>query len=162
MRMRTYFLIAGVVCAASCQRTAEANPAAVRPILDSLLALHGQNAVKKNVDGMLAAYTEDAVVRSNHMEPLRGHAALRDFFTGLFTATEVQSLTYRTEGLAVYGDSAWQIVTYDLSLGAPGQPAQTDHGSGMALWVRDPSGAWRIKEDLVNSSVPLPAPAPQP
>jgi ketosteroid isomerase-like protein len=142
---------------AGCARTSAPSTAAVGPVLDSLLREHGQYAVTKNVDGLLSHYTTDAVVRSNHVEPLRGQAALRAFLSGMLAAVDIQALTYRTEGLAVYGDSAWQIATYQMAGKMANQPL-SDHGSVMVLWRRDGTGAWRIQEDIVNSSVPL-APA---
>ena len=112
--------------------------------------------VHEDIDGLLANYTEDAVVRANYMAPLRGHAGLRGFLTQLVAVLDIPSLSYHTEGLAIYGDSAWHIVTYQMTSQLAGQPQQSDHGSAIALWVRDASGAWRIQHDIVNSSVPLP------
>ena len=145
----------------ACRPAPQADRQATQVVLDSLLALHARHAVQKDVEGLLANYTEDAVVRSNHVEPLRGRAALRPFLTQFVNGGNITSLTYHTEDLAVYGDSAWQIATYEVKFQPAGQAEQSDHGSVMALWVKDASGAWRIHRDIVNSSVPLPVLVPR-
>ena len=143
----------------ACRGSQPATPV-TSAVFDSLLALHAQHAIAEDLDGVVNGYTEDAVVRSNHMEPLRGRDALRSFFTGLFGSVNVRSLTYRIDKVATYGDSAWLVGTYELSVEVPGAPLQSDHGSVFALWVRDSAGVWRIHDDVVNSSVPLPGPPP--
>ena len=146
--------------AVACAPRPTADIAATRATLDSLLALHAKHAIAEDVDAMVNTYAPDAVVRSNHMEPLRGQSALRGFFTNLFAAVDVRALRYVTEKLAVYGDSAWQISTYELRVQPAGAPEQADRGSAIVLWVRDSSGVWRIQDDVINSSVALPAVPP--
>jgi ketosteroid isomerase-like protein len=130
-----------------------------RTQLDSLLALHAAHFIAKDINAIANAYTEDAVVRSNHMQPLRGRAAIRDFVTTLLATVDIRTLKYTTEKIAVYGDSAWQIMTYELSAQSRGGPLQSDRGSAIDLWVRDTAGIWRIQDNVINSSVPLPAAA---
>ena len=142
-----------------CVPTHSPDIAGVGRALDSLLQEHGRFAASGNLEGILSHYTPDAVVRSNHVEPLRGQASLRPFLTGMLAAVHIDSLTYHTDGLAVYGDSAWQIVSYRLN-GTMNREPLVDHGSGFILWLRDSRGAWHIHQDIVNSSVPLPTPAP--
>lgn len=141
----------------SCRSTPAIDVSATKSVLDSLLAEHGRHAVQEDIDAVLGLYTDDIVLRSNHMEPIRGKAALRAFFGQVFGAGNTRSLTYRTEELAIHGDSAWHIIEYEMTAQPTGRPAQTDHGSVIALWIRDSAGAWRIHRDIVNSSVPLPA-----
>jgi ketosteroid isomerase-like protein len=113
-----------------------------------------------NVDAIMNQYTPDAVVRSNHAQPLRGQAAIRPFVQNMLAAVAFQSLTYETEDLAVHGDSAWHVVNYGLR-GTMGNQPMADSGGAYILWTRDSAGSWRIKHDILNSRLPLlPAPAP--
>jgi ketosteroid isomerase-like protein len=143
------------VGALACGKSPQRDLATTRAALDSLLALHAEHAIAKNVEAMVNTYAADAVVRSNHMEPLRGRPALRAFFTNLFAAVDVRALKYTTEKLAVYGDSAWQVSTYELKVQPAGAPEQVDRGSAIVLWVRDSTGAWLIQDDVINSSLPI-------
>ena len=156
LRFLGAFVVAG--CLTSCSGSTQADSSGVGAALDSLLALHAQHAVREDIDAVLDIYTEDAIIRSNQKEPIRGHAALRAFFTEVFRNVDTRSLTYRTEEVAVHGDSAWQIATYERTTQPLGQPEETDRGSIIALWIRDAAGAWRIHQDAVNSSMPITAP----
>jgi ketosteroid isomerase-like protein len=149
-------LLAGVGFTFAC-RSPRPEVAVTPAVFDSLLAVHSRHAVAEDLEAVINGYTEDAVVRSNHMEPLRGRPALRTFFTNLFAAVDVRSLNYKTEKLSVHGDTAWIVATYDLGVQAPNAPVQTDRGSAFALWLRDSAGVWRIHDDIVNSSMPIPA-----
>lgn len=75
-----------------------------------------------------------------------------------FAGADIAGLRYQTEDLAVYGDSAWHIATYRGTIRAAGQPDVEERGSLFVLWTRDAGGTWRIKTDILNSHVPLPAP----
>ncbi len=144
----------------SCQPS-QVDVRATQAVLDSLLVLHAEHIVHEDIDALLANYTDDVVVRANHTEPIRGQADLRAFLAQLLDLLDVRALTYQTESLAVYGDSAWHVITYRWTTQLPDQPEQDDHGSAIVLWTRDASGAWQIKHDILNSSVPLPAPDAQ-
>jgi ketosteroid isomerase-like protein len=139
-------------------RPPSADTARTRQLLDSTLAEHARLFINKDLDGLLAAYTDSPVVYSNHAPPVRGHTALRPFLESFTHGGDVRSLSYHTEELAVYGDSAWQILSYEVSVQPTGATAPVaDHGAGFALWVRDSAGAWRIHRDIFNSSQPLAA-----
>ena len=140
-----------------CRSPKPTDTGSVQESLDSTLREHARLAIARNVDGIVAQYTPDAVVRSNHVAPLRGHAAIRAFITQMMGTLTFDSLSYHTEHLAVYRDSAWHIVNYRFA-GAMGGQAIGDSGSAFLLWTRDSSGAWRIKDDILNSQVPLTAP----
>lgn len=142
----------------ACTPEPPANVEATRATLDSLLRVHSSMIIAGDLEGIMDQYTPDAVVRSNHAAPLRGHAAIRPFVQGMLANVKFQSLTYETEDLAVHGDSAWHVVSYGLS-GSMGTQPMADSGSAYVLWTRDDTGAWRIKHDILNSRLPLP-PAP--
>ena len=143
--------------AVSCSTTRDAaNPAAVQATLDSVLAHHAELFRQKDVAALLDAYTDDAVVYSNHALPVRGRSALEPFLTAFTQGGDIQSLSYTTEELAVHGDSAWQILSYRAAVQPTGSSVVVaDSGAGFALWVRGADGEWRIHRDIFNSSVPL-------
>lgn len=139
----------------SCETTPSSDVGEIQTVLDSILASHAELIVDEDVEALLAHYTDDVVVRANHTEPLRGHDGVRAYVTQLFDAVDIRSLSYETEDLAVHGDSVWHIVTYQMTIQAPGQPDLRERGSAIALWTRDEDGIWRIKHDILNSSVPM-------
>ena len=56
----------------SCRSTPPMDIASTQKVLDSLLARHGQHAVREDIDAVLGLYTDDIVLRANHREPIRG------------------------------------------------------------------------------------------
>lgn len=148
-------LLLPLLVLASCAPEGPVDVAATRAAVDSLLRTHSRLIVSGDVEGIVNQYTPDAVVRSNHAEPLRGHAAIRSFVQNMLQSVAVQSLTYETEDLAVQGDSAWHVVTFGLR-GTIGNQPMADSGGAYILWTRDTVGVWRIKHDILNSRLPLP------
>lgn len=131
--------------------------AQVRLSLDSITQEHSRLIIAGDIEGIVNQYTPDAVVRANHAEPLRGHSAIRASLESTLANVSFHTLTYQTEDLAVYGDSAWHVVTCGFT-GAAGGQAVADSGSAYILWTRGTDGAWRVKHDILNSRLPLPSP----
>ena len=158
MQSRLLVLALSIGLGVSCSSPrAPVDTGAIQHLLDSTLAVHAQLFINKDVDALLEAYSDSPVVYANHTAPVRGRAALKPFLAAFTQAGAIRSLSYHTEELAVYGDSAWHILTYQVSVQPAGASVPvSDHGGGFALWVRDSSGAWRIQRDIFNSSVPLP------
>ena len=148
-------LFLAIACPA---RQSSTDVAAVRRSLDSTLVIHAQHFALDDPDSLASAYAEDAVVRPAHMEPLSGRAAIRTGLEGWLKAAPVKSVAYRTEDLAVYGDSAFHIVSYDAVVQPSGGADLADHGTCVLFWVRQTSAGWKIHRSTCNSSVPLPAP----
>ena len=147
--------LALLVLVPACRTTPDAGPSAVRAALDRTLAHHADLAIRKDIDGLMGDYTADAIVRSNHVEPLRGQPAIRQFISQVLGAVTIRTLSYNTEELAIYGDSVWHIGTYSMTFVPSGGSEMAERGSFFALWVRDESGKWRIHRDILNSSLPL-------
>jgi ketosteroid isomerase-like protein len=156
MQSRNAAVLALVVLL-GCSSGTPTNWSGTRLVLDSLLQEHSRHITTGDIAGIVNQYTPDAVVRSNHAAPLRGHEAIRSFVEGMLASMSFHTLTYHTEGLAVHGDSAWHIVTFGLT-GTMGNQSIADSGSAFVLWTRDRVGAWRIRDDILNSRLPLPAP----
>lgn len=154
-----FALAAALATGCSAGRPA-ADVATVQRALDSTLAHHAQLFIDKNAAALLEAYTDSPTVYANHALPVSGRAALGPFLAAFTQGGDIRSLSYTTTELAVYGDSAWQILSYRVSVQPTGAAVvMADSGAGFALWVRDAAGAWRIHRDIFNSSVPLPAAA---
>jgi uncharacterized protein (TIGR02246 family) len=155
-RLAAIVLLPAVVLT-SCRPDPSTNAADTRRALESILEEHSRLIIAGDVAGILGQYTADAVVRSNHAEPLRGHAAIQAFVESMVANVSIHTLTYQTEDLAVYGDSAWHVASYGLT-GAMGTQAMADSGSVYILWTRGADGTWRVKHDILNSRLPLPPP----
>ena len=151
-------LIASILVATALLSTtsifAADDAAKVRAEAESRLARHAVAVSNQDVGAALELYSVDAVVRPANMEPVRGKAALRGFFTAWFAAMAVKDAAYETDEFDVHGDTAIHIGTYKGTLHVPGVPAVFDRGSFTIVWKRQADGTWRYHRGIFNSSLP--------
>lgn len=128
--------------------------AKVRAEAEARLARHAVAVSNQDVNAALELYSVDAVVRPANMEPVRGKAALRGFFTAWFAAMAVKDAAYATDEFEVCGDRAIHIGTYKGKLHVPGAPVVFDRGSFTIVWKRQADGTWQYQRGIFNSSLP--------
>lgn len=164
MRTWTHFAhFALLAVAAACARPAPSDDTGrVRTQLDSALAVHARHFQQGDINGLVDAYTDSAVVSPANMEPVRGIDALRTTLTAWLKAPPVKSVEYSTEDLVVHGPQAFHIVRYRAVVEPPGAGDVNDHGTCVLFWVRESSGRWRVNRSTCNSSVPAAQPAGAP
>ena len=131
--------------------------ASVRTEVESRLARHAVALSSQDVNAALELYADDAVVRPAHMEPVRGQAALRDFFAAWFAAMALKDGAYTTDEFELCGTKALHIGTYKGTLHVPGLPAVADRGSFTIVWKQQPDCTWRYHRGIFNSSLPTDA-----
>ncbi|MFL5569108.1 MAG: DUF4440 domain-containing protein [Gemmatimonadaceae bacterium] len=116
-----------------------------------------RDVAAKNVEGIVALHTPDAIVMLSHQPLVKGSAAIRAGWTeavntpGLVmhwtpTKIEVVSPTVATE----YG-------TYTDSFDTP-QGRDSDEGNYVTIWHKI-NGKWRVALDAPNTTKPLPTAA---
>lgn len=138
------------------ERLAGHDPAAVRASLDSLLALHAEHFRAADMEGLVEAYSENAVVRPAGMAPARGREAVRSAVASWIDAAPVKRLAYTTEDLSVFGDTVFQVASFTGTVQPKGSADTDIQGSCALLWVHDSPEGWKIERSLCNSG---PAPA---
>ena len=153
-------LFAGVLAGCSAPRPSS-DLTAVRGSIDSTLAAHALHFQQGNIDSLVDTYTADAVVRPAGMEPFRGRDALRTTLASWLAAAPIRKLAYTTDEIVAYGDSVYQISSFEAIVQPPGAAEMTDRGSCMVLWTRA-AGVWRIHRSICNSRVPPSQPAARP
>jgi uncharacterized protein (TIGR02246 family) len=106
----------------------------------------------RDVERILAYWTDDAVVLPPGMPPVEGKAALRQYvrnslqipgFRITWTSTDVR---FSPDGHLAYMFSR-NAVTVN---GADGTPT-TSAGRAVTIWRRDPDGVWRCAVDIWNA-----------
>jgi uncharacterized protein (TIGR02246 family) len=109
----------------------------------------------KHLDDMLELYTPDAIVMRSNCPPVRGAAAVREFFFGAIDAGlgEVEVEPLRVE---VAGDMAYE--TGRCKALVPGSTGKRREERGKYLWVctKQANGEWRITADCWASDLTLP------
>jgi len=108
----------------------------------------------KDIDGIVALYTDDARMMAPNMEMGTGSDGVRAAFTGMIEAGLSVKLT--SMDAVVAGDVGYNVGTYVLTAG----DEQADVGKFVETWARGADGVWRISNDIYNSDLPAAAPEP--
>jgi uncharacterized protein (TIGR02246 family) len=108
----------------------------------------------KHLDDMLEIYTADALVLRSNAPPIRGAAAMREFFFGALDAGlgEVELDPIRVE---VVGDFAYEAGRCKALV--PGSTGKRREERGKYLWVcaRQANGEWKVTADCWSSDLTL-------
>ena len=102
---------------------------------------------------MLAAlYTEDAQVLPPNSPPVKGRAAIEQFFAAILQGiAEVQLDTVEVEG---HGDTAHELEALTF-FDASGN--KIDEGKAIVIWKKVGED-WKLHRDIFSSNLPPPAP----
>ena len=108
----------------------------------------------KHLDDLLELYASDALVLRSNYPPIRGAAAVREFFFGALDAGlgEVEIDPLRVN---VIGDMAYEAGRCKALI--PGSTGKRREERGKYLWVleRQPNGEWKVVADCWSSDLTL-------
>jgi len=108
----------------------------------------------KHLDDLLELYSSDALVLRSNYPPIRGAAAVREFFFGALDAGlgEVEIDPLRVD---VIGDLAYEAGRCKALI--PGSTGKRREERGKYLWVlqRQPNGEWKVAADCWSSDLTL-------
>jgi uncharacterized protein (TIGR02246 family) len=108
----------------------------------------------KHLDDLLELYSPDALVLRSNYPPIRGAAAVREFFFGALDAGlgEVEIDPLRVD---VVGDLAYEAGRCKALI--PGSAGKRREERGKYLWVlqRQPNGEWKVVADCWSSDLTL-------
>jgi ketosteroid isomerase-like protein len=155
-------LVAGLAMACSTAQSAEfsdASRAAIKATSDSAMAL--ANATPQDWAAYTrAVYTTDAAVLPPNAPTIVGHEAIT---TWLQAFPKISDFSLRQTKVEGAGDFAFVVGRYSIKVTPPGASAAiADSGKYIEIWRKQSDGSWRMTDDIFNSDVPLPEPAPAP
>lgn len=108
----------------------------------------------KHLDDLLELYTSDALVLRSNYPPIRGAAAVREFFFGALDAGlgEVEVDPLRVD---IVGDLAYEAGRCKALI--PGSAGKRREERGKYLWVfaRQSNGQWKLAADCWSSDLTL-------
>jgi ketosteroid isomerase-like protein len=108
-------------------------------------------------EAMTSYYTPDAQLMAEGMEPIRGHAAIDDFWRAAISraAAAQATRTIQLHESSSSGDLGYALCTVTVEIPVrPGTAGASISVWDATIWHRDPNGQWRIAVDI---STPLPA-----
>jgi ketosteroid isomerase-like protein len=107
----------------------------------------------KHLDDLVSLYTADAIVLRPNVPPVRGAAAIREFFFSVLDAGlgEVEMEALRTE---VFGEIAYEAGRCQMLVPVAVNKRREERGKYMTLLARQ-SGEWKIIADCWSSDLSL-------
>jgi ketosteroid isomerase-like protein len=144
-------LIPLIFIAAACTQSA---PATDPTVITSRSAEWDAALNAKDIDGVVALYTDDARMMAPNMEMGTGSDGVRAAFSGMIEAGLSVKLT--SIDAIVAGDIGYNVGTYVLTAG----DEQADVGKFVETWARGDDGVWRISNDIYNSDLAAAAAEP--
>ena len=153
MRFRVIPMLLLTACAGGqpAASDTEADKAAIRARLDSVTAAH--NAA--DAEAWANTATEDAVLMVDGGPSISGRAALLEWIKGFYAANKVSDMKAEPVEIEIAGDWAYSRDHFSATLTptAGGTPLRMD-GKEIAIWRRQPDGAWRASRVIFNSNLP--------
>src|SRR5258706_2097484 len=120
-------------------------------------------AQANDVDGAVANYADDASWLPPNSPLVHGKTAIRAGWAKLI-GNPGFTIDWQINKVEIgrAGDLAYTIYTYQMALdGADGKPI-TDQGKDMAVWRKQPDGAWKMVADTFNSDLAVKSQAKTP
>jgi ketosteroid isomerase-like protein len=153
--------VAGLIALAGCQKAAEntaADEAVIRAETPAWVEAYNAGEVEK----IVAAYWEDAVLQPPGAPAAAGSAAIREFIaadTAASKAAGVKLVIAEGGVIDVSGDLAYDAGSYSV---VDGSGKSVDKGKYLGVYLKK-DGKWKYIRDTWNSdNAPAPAAAPAP
>lgn len=125
----------------------------VQAEIEDHLKRHADALARRDADGAVQIFTEDAVVQPPNVEPLRGTAALREFFERTFDAISIAAGRFFTEELYLYDGLAFHFGAYEFRTPFPQRGGLIEKGSFSIVWRRQRDGSWRYHRGILSSGL---------
>lgn len=109
-----------------------------------------------DASALSALYATDAVVMPPNEESHQGRAATQAWNEQFFGQFTVEEAELSTDKLAVNGDWAYRVGSYEMNMKPAEGESIGDAGKFIEIWARQADGSWKIAYDIWNSNNPLP------
>lgn len=107
------------------------------------------------LDGVVAAYAEDAVYLPPHHEAVHGRDAIREYLKAPLSHG-VSDLAFEVTYIKQNGPVAWDVGTYRMKIPQDGGTKKQDQGKYLTVWRRVGEN-WLIAADAWSSDLPAAA-----
>lgn len=113
----------------------------------------------KDYAAWAAMFTDDAEWLPANGPAVKGRAAIQ---ASVGSGPVMSSLALTQVDVDGRGDLAYVRGTYAVDITPPGAPMVHDTGKYIEIWRKQGDGSWQSSDVIVNSDLPLPAPAAMP
>ncbi len=106
-----------------------------------------------DADAIAEIYAEDAYMLLPNQLRVSGREGIRGVWEEMLSANMALTFTPNLIEIAVAGDLAYEVGTYNLAMDGPDGRTQ-DNGSYLVVW-RNVEGEWKVAADISNTDQPL-------
>jgi len=104
------------------------------------------------LEGVIAAYADDAVYLPPHHEAVHGRDAIREYVKAPL-GRGVSDLAFSVTYIKQQGQIAWDVGTYRMSIPQTDGTKKEDRGKYLTVWRRE-GNKWLIVADAWSSDLP--------
>jgi uncharacterized protein (TIGR02246 family) len=104
------------------------------------------------LDGVVAAYAEDAVYLPPHHEAVHGRDAIREYIKAPLSHG-VSDVAFKVTYIKQQGAIAWDVGTYRMTIPQTDGTKKEDHGKYLSVWRRVGRN-WLMVADAWSSDLP--------
>ena len=140
-----------IVALAGCQVQVDTEREAERLIEAS--RSWSEAAQSRDVERMLAYWTDDALVVAPGQPERRGKAAIREYLLASFATPGFRIRWEPVEArVAVSGDLGYLVERTEVTVTGPEGRPLTQRFRSVSVWRKEPDGAWRNQVDISNAA----------
>ena len=145
-------------CSAPPRSADPTETAAIRAAVDSASDRLFVALRTNDMDSLLSRVADDVVMMPPNEAPVRGKAAMRNWYAGFLAQVRTTALTVADREVFIGSGWAAERAAYEwvVTPVGGGKPI-VDHGNYMQIWQRQPDGRWLFKREIWNSTDPIPS-----
>jgi len=134
-------------------------PAANDPGITAVADAYVAAVLKGDTAAILDLYTEDAMEMPPNAAPVKGRAALTEYYKKQMAGAKFSAFTLKHVETRSAGDVGYDVGTYNQTLTPTGAPAPVNDAGKYIVVAKKAGGKWRVAYVCYNSDLPAPPPA---
>ena len=154
--MRTTGILAiGVLLVATAPTVAQqgaggGQSAAIAAIADAYV----KASLAGDVKAIVALYTDDAVEMPPNEPPVKGRAAIEQYYQKQFGSAKMASFTLTHLDTRASGDTGYDVGTYQQAITPSGSGSPVNDSGKYVVILKRTAGAWKVAYAIYNSDLP--------
>lgn len=107
-----------------------------------------------DVKAIVALYTDDAVEMPPNEPPVKGRAAIEQYYQKQFGSAKMGSFTLTHLDTRASGDTGYDVGTYQQALTLPGSTSPVNESGKYVVILKRAAGTWKVAYAIYNSDLP--------
>jgi ketosteroid isomerase-like protein len=119
--------------------------------IQAVVDARSQAAADRDLEKLVWFYADDASVLPFNAPSVTGKGQVQQFWSRFISNRGYAlRLSPTKEEVARSGDLAYEVGTFDLTLGDSEGKTATNHGKYITVWKRQVNGDWKAEDDIYN------------